>query len=75
MLSWEPCGDAVHIFTHAEWHMRGYLAECVEMAETLTWERAKTILSRLCRRDGAGYRGIKARNMGKNSGFYMDDLS
>jgi hypothetical protein len=26
--------------------LMGYLAECVEMAETLTWERAETILSR-----------------------------
>ena len=45
-LSCEPCGDAVHIFTHVEWHMTGYLAECVAMAENLTWECAETILSR-----------------------------
>lgn len=42
-LSCEPCGDAVHIFTHVEWHMTGYLAECVSMAAELTWESAQAI--------------------------------
>ena len=24
----EPCGEAVHVFTHVEWHMRGYILRC-----------------------------------------------
>lgn len=46
LLSCEPCGEAVHIFTHVEWHMTGYLAECASPAEGLTWESARTIRER-----------------------------
>ena len=23
-----PCGEAVHVFTHVEWHITGYLIDC-----------------------------------------------
>ena len=28
---------AVHIFTHVEWHMEGYAAECDEMTDAFVW--------------------------------------
>ena len=28
-----PVPDAVHVFTHVEWHMKGYAVECREMPE------------------------------------------
>ncbi len=31
-LSVEPCGEAKHVFTHVEWHMRGF---CVELGAEL----------------------------------------
>ena len=39
-----PCGNAVHIFTHIEWHMKGYAAECAEPIETFVWRSAEDIL-------------------------------
>ena len=33
----EPCGDAVHIFTHVEWHMRGYILRCDSELSGYTW--------------------------------------
>ena len=30
-------GDAIHVFTHIEWHMRGYFLECEAMPAALTW--------------------------------------
>ena len=30
-------GEATHIFTHVEWHMRGYFVECREISPALTW--------------------------------------
>ena len=39
-----PCGEAVHIFTHIEWHMCGFAAECAAMPECFRWESAETIL-------------------------------
>ena len=36
----EPCGEAVHIFTHLEWHMKGYRIRCKTAAERFTWTTA-----------------------------------
>ena len=33
----EPCGEARHIFTHVEWHMRGYILRCREQLPGYTW--------------------------------------
>ena len=33
----EPCGEAVHIFSHVEWHMRGYLLRTGEELSGYTW--------------------------------------
>ncbi len=33
----EPCGTAVHIFTHVEWRMTGYIARCGEQSAGYTW--------------------------------------
>ena len=30
-------GDATHVFTHIEWHMRGYFVECEAMPAALRW--------------------------------------
>jgi A/G-specific adenine glycosylase len=38
------CGDAVHIFTHIEWHMRGYAAECMMPSAELVWQSAEELL-------------------------------
>jgi A/G-specific adenine glycosylase len=40
-----PCEDAVHIFTHIEWHMTGYTAECLTPTENFLWKTADEILS------------------------------
>jgi len=40
-----PCGEAVHIFTHIEWHMTGYAAECLYPSEAFIWRSAEEILS------------------------------
>ena len=33
----EPCGEAVHRFTHVEWHMRGYILRCEHETEGCVW--------------------------------------
>ena len=33
----EPCGEAVHIFTHVEWHMRGYILRCDTELPGFAW--------------------------------------
>ena len=35
--SGEPCGEAVHIFSHVEWHMRGYILRCAGETAGFTW--------------------------------------
>ena len=40
-----PCGEALHIFTHIEWHMTGYAAECLYPSEDFVWKSASEILS------------------------------
>ncbi len=32
-----PCGEAVHIFTHLEWHMTGWIVDCDAMPERFVW--------------------------------------
>lgn len=32
-----PCGDAVHVFTHLEWHMTGYRISCGKETARFTW--------------------------------------
>ena len=46
VLFCEPCGDAIHIFTHIEWHMTGYLVECAKPLDGFVWEPAQVVLSR-----------------------------
>ena len=31
-----PVGEAIHVFSHVEWHMIGYLVECDRLPATLT---------------------------------------
>jgi len=33
----EPCGEAVHVFSHVEWHMRGYVVRCEEERPGCVW--------------------------------------
>ena len=33
----EPCGQAVHIFTHLEWHMTGWRIDCGEAPGRFEW--------------------------------------
>ena len=40
-----PCGESIHIFTHIEWHMTGYAAECLSPSENFVWKSAAEILS------------------------------
>ena len=35
-----PCGDAVHIFTHIEWHMTGYRVACGAAPDRFRWTDA-----------------------------------
>ena len=37
VLSCAPCGEAKHIFTHVEWHMRGYLVDCAAEWGAFIW--------------------------------------
>lgn len=32
-----PCGNAKHVFTHVEWHMTGWMAECRDMTDAFVW--------------------------------------
>ncbi len=44
-ISVTPSIDAVHIFTHIEWHMTGYAAECLTPCEYFDWKSAEEILA------------------------------
>ena len=33
----EPCGEAKHVFTHVEWHMRGYILRCDRREAGCVW--------------------------------------
>ena len=37
----EPCGEAVHVFSHVEWHMRGYVVRCAEELPGYVWVTRK----------------------------------
>lgn len=39
----EAIEDAVHVFSHVEWHMRGFAVECREEAGDLVWVTAEQI--------------------------------
>lgn len=39
-VSADPCGEAVHVFSHLEWHMTGYRVDCAAMAEGFIWADA-----------------------------------
>ena len=36
-VSCAPCGEAVHIFTHLEWHMTGWRIECAAASGRFVW--------------------------------------
>ena len=42
-LAVDFCGEARHIFTHVEWHMRGYRVLCTQEAAALQWGTAREI--------------------------------
>ena len=41
--SCRPFGEAKHVFTHVEWHMRGWLLDCAAGGEGLTWAAPEEI--------------------------------
>ncbi len=42
-ISIRPIGDAIHIFTHIEWQMKGFAAECTEENSAFSWHTAEEI--------------------------------
>ena len=36
----EPCGEAIHIFSHIEWHMTGYRVSCCAAPDRFRWTDA-----------------------------------
>ena len=38
-----PLGDGKHIFTHIEWHMKGFLVECERESEAFHFATAEEI--------------------------------
>ena len=43
LLSCRPCGEAKHVFTHVEWHMTGYLADCAAEWGDFIWASPEQI--------------------------------
>ena len=41
----EDCGEAVHVFTHVEWHMRGFLAELKDPCGDFLWASPGEIMA------------------------------
>ena len=39
----EPCGEAKHVFTHVEWHMRGYRIALAEELPGFLWKTPEEI--------------------------------
>lgn len=42
-LACEPVGEAVHVFTHVEWHMTGYAVALDRPAAGLVWKTAEEL--------------------------------
>ena len=42
-LSVEPCGEARHVFTHVEWHMRGWRVELKTELQGFLWKTPEKI--------------------------------
>lgn len=42
-----PCGESKHIFTHIEWHMSGFLAECKKEAGSFIWKTPEEIKNQI----------------------------
>lgn len=42
----EACGEAVHIFSHVEWHMRGYILRVKEESPDYVWVNREERLSK-----------------------------
>ena len=40
------CGEAVHIFSHVEWHMRGYILRTAEELPGYVWVKREERLAR-----------------------------
>ena len=43
VLTLEPCGEAKHVFTHVEWHMRGWRAALSEALPGFLWRTPEEI--------------------------------
>jgi A/G-specific adenine glycosylase len=43
VISCKPCGEANHLFTHIEWHLKGYFVECANMCADFEWKTAAEI--------------------------------
>ena len=43
VLALEPCGEAKHVFTHVEWHMRGYSVLLSETLPDFLWKTPEEI--------------------------------
>ena len=41
----EECGEAVHVFTHVEWHMRGFRAELDDPCGEFLWASPEEIMA------------------------------
>ena len=39
-LHCRPCGEATHVFTHVEWHMRGFRIDCEDALPDYVWVTA-----------------------------------
>jgi len=45
-VSIEPCGEAVHIFSHIEWHMTGYRVRCGAAPDRFIWADEEELRSK-----------------------------
>ena len=43
VIGMEPCGEARHVFTHVEWHMRGFYAELAKELPGFLWKTSEEI--------------------------------
>ena len=42
-LRGRPCGNARHVFSHVEWRMQGFLADCETKPDGFLWRTAREI--------------------------------